>query len=207
LRLIQKTRAILSRCKQLFKILPAVDSIKLVLFSYIYSEDKEIVVSPRKLNYPMHIRNNGVDERTLLGTFIHGYHLPPSEIQFLDSPIILDLGANIGSTCCHYASLYPNASIIGYEMDKKNANLALTNISHYKNIEIKHQGVWFENIVSSYSNKNKTNAYRVETLDPKNKDSVTVDLVAIHEIVEKYERVDFLKMDIEHSMVFLIFHI
>ncbi len=198
---IQKTLAILSRCKHLFKILPVVDSLKLVLFSYVYSEEKEILVSPRKLNFPILIRNNRIDERTLLGTFNLKYHLPPPEIQLSDKPTILDLGANIGSTCCHYASLYPNASIIGYELDKDNAILALTNITPYENIEIKQQGVWSKNITSTYSIKNKTNAYRVEDLDPKNEDVITVQLVAINEIVKSYGVVDFLKMDIEGAEI------
>lgn len=62
-------------------------------------------------------------------TFVGLYHLPPTYLN----PIrrILDLGSNVGFTIAHYATLFPEAQIIGVELDQSNALLCSENIRSY----------------------------------------------------------------------------
>jgi len=73
------------------------------------------------------VRPRTSDLNVLRDTFLGGFHLPPSELG-RDLRLIWDLGANIGTTMVHFAHLYPEARIVGVEMDHANAELARKNI-------------------------------------------------------------------------------
>lgn len=199
--MIHKIIAIYSRGKQLKKIVPLIDVFKLIIFSYLSREDRMITINPFASNHTLKIRNNIIDERTIIGTFKNQYHLPPSEAKFQNHPIIIDLGANIGSTCCHMKKLYPKAIIIGYELDKENAELAKENTKSLENVTIVNHGVWYENSISTYSSEKKTNAYRVEDLESNNPAVTQVKLISIEDILSEYDKIDFLKMDIEGAEI------
>ena len=69
------------------------------------------------------------DVDTIWGTFAGRYHLPPPEAG---SPrVIWDLGANIGLTMADLAERFPNARVIGVELDGENAELARANTAVY----------------------------------------------------------------------------
>jgi FkbM family methyltransferase len=72
------------------------------------------------------IRPSTSDVDTIWGTFAGHYHRPPPEAG---SPrLIWDLGANIGLTMADLAERYPQARIVGLEMDPENAALAHENL-------------------------------------------------------------------------------
>lgn len=191
----------LSNVKRLFKILPLLDVIKFMFISYLFNKNKIIELKPRQVEYPIRIRNNGVDIRTFIDSFQHQYHLPPIQLKFSDDPIILDLGANIGLTCCHLKKLVPNATVIGYELDTDNAELAAINVGFYKDVTIINLGVWAENISSTYSTSNNTDAYKIEKLAVNDTDVREVNLKSMTELVHDLEKIDFLKMDIEGAEI------
>lgn len=58
-------------------------------------------------------------------TFYGGYHRSPWELP--PEPVICDLGANIGFTMLDYRLSYPDARIVGVELDPENAALAEVN--------------------------------------------------------------------------------
>jgi hypothetical protein len=74
------------------------------------------------------IRNAGSDHKALYDAFFFHYQDPPADCR---SPaLILDLGANIGTTMVYFAHRYPAARIVGVEMDPDNARLCRRNIAH-----------------------------------------------------------------------------
>src|SRR5436305_882928 len=63
------------------------------------------------------IRRGSSDAEVVWETFSGKFHLPPSDLW---PRTIWDLGANIGLTVAHFAVLYPEARLIGVELDDGN---------------------------------------------------------------------------------------
>jgi FkbM family methyltransferase len=73
----------------------------------------------RELPEPVYLRPNTTDAQVAWDTLIRRFHVPP----FVPTSI-LDLGSNIGLTLAHYRALYPQARLVGVEMDSDNAEMA-----------------------------------------------------------------------------------
>ena len=93
---------------------------------------------------------------------------------------IFDLGANVGYTAAHFASLYPSARVIAVEMDAQNADLAARNTSAWADrVSVLHAAVWSGDGYATYGGDIE-DGYAVSIMDEFGAD-----------------RVDYLKMDIE----------
>ena len=177
------------------------DVLKIVFHSYFSSQNKLIKVKPKSLSKHISIRNNRIDVRTLKDTFLFAYHLPPKQLSFKRDMVIIDIGANTGLTSCHLSELYPSSQILGFELDKKNSEIAIKNTTQYPNIKIINQGVWEKDFTMGYSLDNENDAYRVIPLDTKNSDIRTVKLLSMTNALSGFDSIDFLKMDIEGAEV------
>jgi FkbM family methyltransferase len=64
-----------------------------------------------------------------------------------NQPVILDCGANIGSSCAFFKKHYPNAKITAFEADEKIANILTNNLLNngFTDIEIINKAVWIDN--------------------------------------------------------------
>lgn len=87
------------------------------------------------------VRPGTSDLGTVWGTFARRYHLPPPA---LGAPrTIWDLGANIGLTMAHFACLFPQARVLGVELDGDNVALARRNVAAWGDrCEVIHAAVW-----------------------------------------------------------------
>ncbi len=145
-------------------------------------------------NQCVYCRPGTTDLSVLYATFCGQYHLPPADLKISS---IIDLGSNIGLTMAHYAQLYPEAHVLGIEMDPENANLCRSNIAPYAGrCEVLTGAIWKEDgeicyggeqeygfriIPNSHVGKRKARAFSMQSLI----DSLGIDTV------------DFVKMDIE----------
>ena len=68
---------------------------------------------------PVALRPSTSDADTVWGTFARRYHLPPPELTGVRR--IWDPGANIGLTMADLARRYPDACVLGVELDADNA--------------------------------------------------------------------------------------
>ena len=89
-----------------------------------------VELRPRALGgAPLLVRPGTSDAQVVWYSFVQQRHLPPSG---LSAPsVILDLGANIGATMAHFASLYPTARVFGAELDPGNAALCRRNVASF----------------------------------------------------------------------------
>jgi protein-L-isoaspartate O-methyltransferase len=76
------------------------------------------------LGREVHPRPGTTDEQVFHETFIKQFHVPPEEIR---PATVLDLGCNIGLTVAHFELLWPNAEIIGVELDSENCVVSRRN--------------------------------------------------------------------------------
>jgi FkbM family methyltransferase len=74
---------------------------------------------------PVFCRPGTRDRSSLQDLLFYQTYLPPKTIS--QPKVIVDLGANVGYTVAHFASVYPNARIVGVELDAGNFLLAQEN--------------------------------------------------------------------------------
>ena len=150
------------------------------------------------LNHDIKIRNHTVDKNVIKYVFYHKYHVPPAGFTMPKNATIVDLGTNIGLTVVHMKHLYPDAKILGFEMDQDNFGLATANTKPYENVEVFNRAVWIENTTVKYSKAHAFDSYHVNPTNPAG-DIIEVQSITIDEIIRanNLSKIDYLKMDIE----------
>lgn len=124
-------------------------------------------------------------DRDTIDDVLRGYHVPPC---YIDPLTVLDLGCNIGLTILHYRMLWPNASIVGVELDEENVKLARQNT----NTKIIHAAVAAVDGTRGYDPSAAPFAFRMDTGD---RQVQTITLPTLIDICGGY--IDFVKIDIE----------
>lgn len=92
--------------------------------------DEPVALRVRQLQgRELYVRPGHGDLWALVHTLLPAYHLPPPELDPRTIHTILDLGANIGVSMSHLATRYPDARIVGVELDAANAELCRRNVA------------------------------------------------------------------------------
>jgi FkbM family methyltransferase len=139
----------------------------------------------------------------LFYTFFHRFHLPPKPISNRTIKLILDFGSNIGCTIAHFACLYPEATVIGVELDPENADLCRRNISPWaERCQIVEGGVWKNDGHIEYVKaKGAEDGYSVTAMTQLNRGPIkTAKAISVNSLLQTWcsgRDVDYIKMDIE----------
>lgn len=136
------------------------------------------------------------DVWTFKYTFLEQFHLPPMEIP--PHATIVDLGSNVGYTVAHLATRYPEARVIGVEMDAANFELAVRNTASFgERVQLIHAAVWTSDGTISYTGEDD-DAFKVaEHADEAGARSAPARRLTSIFDEHGIEQVDYLKMDIE----------
>ena len=78
---------------------------------------------------PLKIRRGSTDASVIRETFLGAFHRPPPGLA---PRTILDLGSNIGATAADFAVRFPDACILGVELDEETAALAIENTEAWR---------------------------------------------------------------------------
>jgi FkbM family methyltransferase len=111
-----------------------------------------------------------------------------------DSPIILDCGANIGSSILYFKSIYPKATITAFEADASIAQILETNLqaNNVSNVTVVNKAVWVHNNGIEFATEGSDGASvygaGAKTLVPS---------FRLKEELQKHPTIDMLKIDIE----------
>ncbi len=111
-------------------------------------------------------------------------------------PVIFDCGANIGTSCLYFKEKYPESRIRAYEADPKICEILQMNMDNnsIKDIEIINKAVWIDDRGVSFS---------IEGADGGSihggDNRIAIDSVRLRDEIEKEEKIDFLKLDVEGS--------
>lgn len=114
-----------------------------------------------------------------------------------EAPIVLDCGSNIGLSVLYFKTIYPNAIVWAFEPDPTNFELLNENIqsNQLQNVIAKPAAVWITDGVISFSG-NGSEASRIdETNTAASNNSVLC--IRLKTLLQSFESIDFLKMDIE----------
>jgi FkbM family methyltransferase len=147
---------------------------------------------------PLLCRPGTSDPWVLWDAFRGQFHLPPRPLPA--DACVVDLGANVGYTAAHFASLYPAGRVIAVEMDGANAVLATRNLAAFgPRVQLLQAAVWSEDGEISYTG-GEEQGFRAAPLDAPGPGLQTkVPARSIDSIFRQFavETVDYLKMDIE----------
>lgn len=148
------------------------------------------------------LRGKSTDLSVLESTFIHKHHRSPFYLGA--SPVIVDLGSNIGLTLLDYYYEYPQSKLIGVEMDAENFKLLQFNTATIKSCEIINAGIWKENGEINYGGAD-AQSFSITEKDTTSKNKVRT--ITIDSLLDScnISKVNFLKMDIEgaEAQIFL----
>lgn len=141
------------------------------------------------------VRPGSADPEVLVGAFHGKYHLPGAELR--EPRLIWDLGANIGLTMRQMASTFPEARVVGVELDPANLELARRNLEPVVGrTELVEGAVWPDPGTVSYGTPEDTeeggDAFRVGEAGGGSASAVTLD-----ELLSRFGAPDYVKMDIE----------
>ena len=138
------------------------------------------------LGRDVHLRPDTTDDRVFHETFVKQFHVPPEEIR---PATVLDLGCNIGLTVAHFEVLWPEAKIIGVDLDAENCAVARRNCRRARILDV---------AVSATSGRLTYSGDEAWgfCLDPSG--DRTVDSRTLGELIDLLGgSADFVKMDIE----------
>lgn len=145
-------------------------------------------------------RPGTTDLSTLYDVFVKQYHLPPAPLE--RPRCIVDLGANVGYTAAHFATLYPSARILGVEMEAANHDLATRNTASWSDqVTMIQAAVWSQDGYATFGGESE-DGYAVNGWvagDPSRPPSHAVRSRSVESMLREHriDRVDYLKMDIE----------
>jgi FkbM family methyltransferase len=146
------------------------------------------------------VRPGTADRWALRCAFAKGtkYHLPPASVT--NPQVIWDLGANVGLTMVHFAHMFPEAQVVGVELEPGNAALCRRNVEQWNGrCEVIDAAVWTEDGVISYdADEDDEQSFRIARGggEPANAEAAALSLNTLLEKTSG-DRVDFVKMDIE----------
>jgi FkbM family methyltransferase len=114
----------------------------------------------------------------------------------VQTPLIIDCGANIGLSVIYFKKLFPSASIIAFEPDEKIFKRLADNIAqfNYDRVELVNKGVWNANTTLSFIAEG-TLGGRVTDNEKEARNVISIQAVRLKDYLN--QTVDFLKIDIE----------
>jgi FkbM family methyltransferase len=140
------------------------------------------------LGREVHLRPGTTDDQVFHETFVKQFHVPPEEIR---PATVLDLGCNIGLTVAHYELLWPNAEIIGVDLDSENCVAARRNCRRARILNV---AVSATSGSQTYSGEEAW-SFRLDPSGDRAVEARTLD-----ELTDLFGgSADFVKMDIEGS--------
>lgn len=113
-----------------------------------------------------------------------------------ESPLILDCGANVGSSCIWFKQFYPKANIIAFEADANVAGYLNKNLSANKvtGVTVINKAVWVHNDTISFSSEGADGG----SIVGENKSTqVQIPAIRLKDQLMEHNSIDLLKMDIE----------
>lgn len=167
-----------------------------------------IYLKPKGWLHNIKIRKNFVDKEVVYYVLQDQYHLPPLQATMSVNPVILDLGSNIGLTIGHMKQMYPNAKIIGYEMNKENYLLAKQNTRFYNDVMVINTAVWIADATVKYTNAAAYDSYSILNYSG-NKNAgeiIEVPSLQLASIIKTHNLtyIDYVKMDIEGAEIAIL---
>lgn len=188
-------KRVLNYQKRLLKFLPRRDAFRFVLNNTLRREE---LVETRIGGVPISLRTFSSDLNVAAESLVLGEY----DVVRCEAPkVIIDAGANIGTSAVAFARRFPDATIYSIEMEPGNFRLLEKNTKAYPNIVTVHAALASQGGMRNMVDR-QTGSWGFTLMgnDLKSADgSRTVNAITLDELMLKFgvEHIDILKMDIE----------
>ncbi|MCE5336496.1 MAG: FkbM family methyltransferase [Desulfobacteraceae bacterium] len=110
------------------------------------------------------------------------------------APRIFDCGANVGTSCLYFKSLFPHARISAFEADPRIADVLQNNLvrNGCADIEVLPKAIWVHDGAVEFGCEG-ADAGSIHS----DSEKISIAAVRLREMIRQEERLDFLKLDIE----------
>ena len=162
------------------------------------------IYDPRRKPFLVFLRDNGAGATTIAEFFSPHSMIMPSTLPAFYPKVIYDLGANVGVSSLFFASLYPKATIYGFEPLPENLEVCLLN---YRGIANKSQvfpwAIGSKTGQATFDCKNDSRGGRLESAhhDPglQTTSQIQVKIISVADLIDQegLPPPDFLKIDVE----------
>lgn len=146
----------------------------------------------------IHLRTNTPDIRVAVSSLIDKEY---EDIRCENPKVILDAGANIGTSAVHFARKYPEARIIAVEPEEGNFEMLLKNTEDYPNVTAVKAAIWGSDDKRTIQNRNTGHwGYTIsETENQVESTGQEINCLTMETLMKEHEveTIDILKMDIE----------
>ena len=116
---------------------------------------------------------------------------------------IIDAGYNVGFSCLYFASLFPDARIVGIEPEKRNFLQLKKNTSNYTNLKLYNAAIWYEPAILKIKDENDWSAsFEVQKSEVNDGELKAVTIPQIM-AENNFDEVDIIKIDIEGAEFYL----
>lgn len=126
------------------------------------------------------------------------------------APVIVDCGANIGLSVYYFACNYPKALIYAYEADPNIFKYLVRNVEQFDTgkIYLFNKAIYDKNTELCFLSEGADGGHLLSEEDNRfNSSRIFVDAVDICCVLEQFEYIDFLKIDIEGAERVVIPHV
>lgn len=141
------------------------------------------------------MRRNKTDQQVFIDSFYHRYHRPFYDLG--STPVIIDLGSNIGCTIMDLKMAYPGATIFGAEPDKENYELCKSNIADLDNCSVQQVAIWNNDGFVRYDGIDMQSYAVIRQAEPGQERTVASQTMQRFMKENNISYADYLKMDIE----------
>lgn len=185
----------LGRLKSLFSILPWGQALRLSALNLL-KVTKELSVRVNGNN--LLIRSNTPDIEVAKESLVYGEY---DRITLENPQVILDLGANIGTSAITLSRQFPNAKIYAVEMESENFELMRENVKAFKNIVPIHAAVAATSGTREMFDR-KTGPWGYTIADTHNERTELgekIEALSLDSLCDRFKisKIDLLKVDIE----------
>jgi len=162
------------------------------------------IYDPRRKPILVYVRDNGVGVTTIAEFFSPYSAIMPPTLPAFYPKVIYDLGANVGVSSLFFATLYPKASIYGFEPLPENLEVCLLNYRGIANqSRVLPWAIGSKTGQAAFDCKNDSRGGRLETAQPDpnlhTTSRIQVRIISVADLIDQegLPVPDFLKIDVE----------
>jgi FkbM family methyltransferase len=190
--------------KNLFRFLSEATYRKFFLLVLLHSGKK------RNIPFKLRIHGRNIIVPDALSFLWQYWDIFVEEFYYFDTksetPVIFDIGSNIGMSIIYFRELYPSAVIRGYEpdgniFDALSKNLLQSGLSD-PNIHLTRAAVWIHSDGIDFKINGPDSSSVISGMNKA--DSIKVPSIRLNEVLRETDHIDFLKMDIEGAEVIVL---
>ena len=161
------------------------------LFDTLSKRQQQFPMQVKAMGYNWLVHHGATFLNQFEGIFVNEVYAFKSDKE---SPLIIDCGANMGTSVIYFKTLYPSASIIAFEPDVAIFKVLQHNIETNKlqGIELLNKAVWTANGEVGFIENNAQSG----SINEQNK-TATVSCIKLSDLLANHQEIDFLKIDIE----------